>query len=131
MHPPDGAQRPASTGFSGLTRWFSARRPLLARVLLVGGVLVVAEQLVPFWPRQTDLELDLGARHGEVTELRLSYLQAGEELKGVSLRYASGAPTRVRQPQREPAERSDRAAVRAARRARDFERALAHAASAR
>jgi hypothetical protein len=62
---------------------------------LVAGVLVVAEQLLPHWPRQAELQLDLGARHAEVQELRLSFLQDGEELKGVRLRYAGGAPSRV------------------------------------
>lgn len=90
------AQAPRQS--SGPRAWVARlveHRRVLARLLLVAGGLVAAEQLLPLWPRQAELELDLGARHGEVRELRLSYLRGGEELKGVSLRYAAGAPSRV------------------------------------
>jgi hypothetical protein len=83
---------------TGLRAWLQPlveHRRGLARILLVAGALVVVEQLAPLWPREAKLELDLGERHGEVTELRLAYLQGGEELKGVSLHYAGGAPSRV------------------------------------
>ena len=84
-----------STGLRAFLQRLVEHRRGLARVFLVAGVLVVVELLAPLWPRQTELELDLGARHREVTELRLSYLQGGQELKGVSLRYEGGAPSRV------------------------------------
>lgn len=84
-----------ATGLRALLLRVVEYRRGLARVLLVAGVLVAVELLAPLWPRQAELELDLGARHGEVTELRISYLQGGQELKGVSLHYAGGAPSRV------------------------------------
>ena len=86
---------PQYSGLRALLQRLVEHRRGLARLLLVAGALVVAEQLLPLWPRQAELELDLGERHGEVTELRLSYLMGGEELKGVSLHYAGGAPSRV------------------------------------
>jgi hypothetical protein len=86
---------PQRTGLRALLQRLVEHRRGLARILLVAGALVVVEQMAPIWPRQAELELDLGARHGEVTELRLSYLQDGEELKGVSLHYEGGAPSRV------------------------------------
>jgi hypothetical protein len=86
---------PQRSGLGALLQRLVEHRRGLARLLLVAGALVVAEQLLPLWPRTAELELDLGARHGEVRELRLSYLQGGEELGGVSLRYAGGAPSRV------------------------------------
>ena len=87
---------PQATGLRALLQRVVEHRRGLARLLLVAGVLVTVKQLAPIWPRQAELELDLGARHREVTELRLSYLQDGQELKGVSLRYAGGAPSLVR-----------------------------------
>jgi len=86
---------PQATGPRALLQRLVEHRRGLARVFLVAGVLIVVEQLAPIWPRQAELELDLGERHREVTELRLSYLQGGQELKGVSLHYAAGAPSRV------------------------------------
>lgn len=64
--------------------------------MLIGGGLLVAQQLLPVWPRETDLELDLGQRHREVVEVRLAYLRDGEPLKGVRLHYDDGAPSHVR-----------------------------------
>ncbi len=86
---------PQRSGLRVLLERLVEHRRLLARLLLVAGALVVAEQLLPIWPRQAELELDLGERHEEVTELRLSYQMGGEELKGVRLHYAGGAPSRV------------------------------------
>jgi len=58
--------------------------------------------LLQFWPLveplvspDTVVELDLGPGHAEVVELRLIYMLEGEELRGVSFQFSSGAPARV------------------------------------
>jgi hypothetical protein len=68
-------------------------------VVLAVGTSVV---LLQFWPfvepllsPETVVELDLGPAHADVLELRLAYLQEGEELRGVSFRFADGAPARI------------------------------------
>lgn len=60
------------------------------------GALVVARQLWPLVQRETEIELDLGPGHLQVVEVQLSYLLEGEELQGVSFRFAGGAPARFR-----------------------------------
>jgi hypothetical protein len=59
-------------------------------------VLVVVVELWPSVPRDTDLEFQLGPGHGRIAELRIAYMQRGEELHGVSLRFDDGAPESVR-----------------------------------
>jgi hypothetical protein len=74
---------------------FGNRRNL-ARLVLVAAAAAVGLQVASYLPRETEIEIDLGSRHGDVEEVRLSYLRQGEALRGVSLRFPEGAPPRVR-----------------------------------
>ena len=65
-------------------------------MVLVIGVVIVGQQLWPGWPQQTELEFVLGPNHSEVVELRVAYVENGEELHGVSFGFPNGAPATVR-----------------------------------
>jgi hypothetical protein len=80
---------------STLKRVFSQHRPGLARLVALGGVLAVGTVLAPRVPRQVDVELLLGPAHNEFTEVRVAYLQEGEEVHGVAFSFPSGAPALV------------------------------------
>ena len=54
---------------------------------------------VTFWPRvplATDLEFVLGPGHSDIVELRVAYVQGGEEMYGASFPFPGGAPRSVR-----------------------------------
>jgi hypothetical protein len=84
---------------------FGRHRRWLARVILLLGAAYAAIDLWPRFPHETQVELALGPRHGEVVELRLAYLDAGEELAGVSFGFPEGAPATVRHRVKLPAGR--------------------------
>ena len=79
-----------------LTSLLARHRRLLSRLVLLVAVLVVALELWPRVPRDTDLEFALGPGHERVVELRVAYLVDGEELHGVAFDFPAGAPDRVR-----------------------------------
>jgi hypothetical protein len=79
-----------------LTRLLVQQRRRLARLVLGLGLLVVGHALWPSWPRQTELEFALGPDHEQVVELRVAYVDHGEELHGVSFGFPKGAPALVR-----------------------------------
>jgi hypothetical protein len=56
----------------------------------------VGGELLGAYPRDVELELDLGPEHAAIRELRVAYVQDGDELHGVRLTYPDGAPERVR-----------------------------------
>lgn len=85
-----------------LRRFFEAHRKRLARLTAVAGAAVVALLLLPHVPRTVEVELELGPRHRDIVEVRVAYVQSGEELQGVSLSFPGGAPTRVRHSVRLP-----------------------------
>jgi hypothetical protein len=81
----------------GPTRaWFEAHRRSLSRVTLVCGGLVGALVLFPHVPRKVDVEIELPPTHREIVEVRVAYVQDGEELHGVSFNFPEGAPGQVR-----------------------------------
>ncbi|HEX7481694.1 MAG TPA: hypothetical protein VF331_28065 [Polyangiales bacterium] len=84
------------SGLSTLKRVFSQHRPGLARLVALGGVLAVGTVLAPRVPREVKVELVLGPTHHDFTEVRIAYLQEGEELHGVAFTFPAGAPERVR-----------------------------------
>jgi hypothetical protein len=63
--------------------------------VVCGGV-VVALALFPHVPRKVDVEFELGPTHQEIVEVRVAYVQDGEELKGVSFSFPQGAPGQLR-----------------------------------
>jgi hypothetical protein len=68
----------------------------LARVVAVCGGGVVVLVAFPHFPRKVDVEFELGPTHREIVEVRVAYLQDGEELKGVSFSFPEGAPGQLR-----------------------------------
>jgi hypothetical protein len=81
----------------GRTRaWFEAHRRSLARVVAVCGGGVVVLGAFPHFPRKVDVEFELGPSHREIVEVRVAYVQDGEEVHGVSFSFPDGAPGQVR-----------------------------------
>jgi hypothetical protein len=79
-----------------LARFFLQHRRRFARVVLGAGLLLVGRELWPSWPHETELEFVLGPDHSQVVELRVAYMDHGEELHGVSFGFPNGAPSTVR-----------------------------------
>jgi hypothetical protein len=79
-----------------LAALFLRHRRMLARLCLLLGALLAARSLLPRWPRQTDVAFELDPEHAQVVELRVVYLDHGEELRGVSFDFPAGAPETVR-----------------------------------
>jgi hypothetical protein len=71
------------------------RRRRYAPLVLVLAVVVVGNELWSGMPRNTRLEYRLGPDHARVVEMRVVYVQDGEEIRGVSFHYPEGAPPRV------------------------------------
>lgn len=78
-----------------LAHVFSRHRPLAARLIALAGLAAVAAVLAPRVPRPVKVDLLLGPAHQEFVEVRVAYLQEGEELHGVAFNFPSGAPPRV------------------------------------
>jgi len=74
----------------------STHRQALARLTAVAGAVVVGLALFPHVPRKVDVEFELGPTHREIVEVRVAYVQDGEELHGVSFSFPEGAPGHVR-----------------------------------
>jgi len=64
----------------------------IARMVGLGGILLVASQLIRAAPREVEVELKLGQDHRRFVEVRVAYVQQGEELHGVTFRFPHGAP---------------------------------------
>ena len=79
-----------------LVSFFLQHRRRFARVVLGVGLLLVGRELWPSWPHETELEFVLGPDHSQVVELRVEYVDHGEELHGVSFGFPNGAPSTVR-----------------------------------
>lgn len=79
-----------------LARFFLQHRRRFARLVLGVGLLVVGRQLWPSWPHETELEFALGPDHAQVVELRIAYVDHGEELHAVRFGFPNGAPSSVR-----------------------------------
>ena len=81
-----------------MKRWlerFGAQRQRLARLVLIGGVALVAASVLPSVPREQAVEFALGPGHAQVVELSVAYTLDGEEFKGVRFGFPQGAPERV------------------------------------
>jgi hypothetical protein len=74
---------------------FEKHKSRLARLTALGGILVVASVLLRGAPRQVQVVLDLGPAHRDFVEVRLAYVQEGEELHGVAFSFPNGAPSSV------------------------------------
>jgi len=75
-----------------LLAWLQPHKQRIARMIGIGGVLLVASQLIRAAPREVEVELKLGPDHRKFVEVRVAYVQQGEELHGVSFAFPNGAP---------------------------------------
>ncbi|MDD9941809.1 MAG: hypothetical protein OXU20_12265 [Myxococcales bacterium] len=76
--------------------WLERNRQRLSRLVLVGAALAVGMTVWNEVPRETELEYFLGPQHGDVVELRVSYLREGDMLHGARFDFPGGAPSQVR-----------------------------------
>jgi hypothetical protein len=84
---------------SAWQRFFATHRQRLARIVAVAFVLGFVLLMSPAVPRSVDIDVLLGPRHSDCTEVRLAYTRVGdtdEEMGGVLLTFPEGAPERVR-----------------------------------
>ncbi len=80
---------------SSIGRLLVTHRSKLARITALAGVLTLCLVIMPAVPRPLDVEVDLGQAHQQIVEVRVSYLQSGEELQHVAFAFPQGAPLRV------------------------------------
>jgi hypothetical protein len=78
-----------------LAEAFWTKREKLAPLVAVAGIALVASQLVGSVPREVHLRYDLGPDHAALEEVRVGYLEAGEELTTARFDYARGAPAAI------------------------------------
>jgi len=74
----------------------SPHKRRLARLTALAGILVVGSALLRGTPRPVEVEFDLGPAHRSFREVRVAYVQDGEELHGVAFSFPEGAPGSVR-----------------------------------
>jgi hypothetical protein len=67
----------------------------IARLVGLAGVLLVANLLLHGTPRVVEVELMLGPEHRHFVEVRVAYVQAGEEYHGVAFSFPDGAPNQL------------------------------------
>lgn len=67
----------------------------IARMIGLGGILVVASQLMRAAPRDVEVDLKLGPEHREFVEVRVAYILEGEAFHGVAFSFPEGAPKHV------------------------------------
>jgi len=80
-----------------------AHRRQLGRWVGLTGALLVLSQLLRGTPRTIEVQLDLGPTHLRFTEVRVAYVQAGEELHAALFSFPEGAPGRLQHTVRLPA----------------------------
>jgi len=78
-------------------------RRQLGRWLGLAGTLLILSQLLRGAPRTVEVQLDLGPKHQRFTEVRVAYVQAGEELHAALFSFPNGAPGRLQHTVRLPA----------------------------
>ena len=86
---------------SVLTRLQPHKRQI-GRLIGLTGVLLVSAQLLRVAPRTVQVQLELGPAHRKFVEVRVAYVQAGQELHAVSFAFPEGAPNRVQHAVRLP-----------------------------
>jgi len=73
------------------------------RLVGIAGVLIVSSQVLRGAPRTVQVELELGPEHRNFVEVRVGYVQAGQELHAVAFNFPAGAPDRLQHTVRLPA----------------------------
>jgi hypothetical protein len=74
-----------------------------AKPIALGGMLLIASLLMRQAPRDIQVELELPPEHREFVEVRVAYLQEGEELHGATFSFPDGAPGSLRHSLKLPA----------------------------
>jgi hypothetical protein len=82
--------------FAPTIAFFTTHRRRIARLVLATGIVFTALTLWPNWPRELEVEYQLGSEHSKVVELRVTYLQGTQALQGVNFSFPEGAPDAVR-----------------------------------
>ena len=72
------------------------KRRLFAPIILIVGIILIATQLWPAIARETELDLLLGPDHEKIIEVRLSFVQGDEEIRGVTFGFPKGAPATLK-----------------------------------
>ena len=67
----------------------------LTRLTALVGFLLLLLLLWRAAPQPVQIELDLGPAHQQYIELRVAYVQSGEEVHGVAFSFPDGAPDHV------------------------------------
>jgi hypothetical protein len=100
--PPDrssaamGTDGPPS-GLGGRARaLFERHRKRLATLVLVLFLAAVGLEITSAIPRETRVDIPLGASHARVSEARIDYFDGDEPVHSVTLRWPYGAPESVR-----------------------------------
>jgi hypothetical protein len=99
MSPPlevDDVASPNAVSSMHLIQAILTHRPRLASIVLLAGLALLAVQFWPQLPRETELDLVLGPEHRQVVEVRLTYLQNNQEIRGVTFSFPQGAPIEVK-----------------------------------
>lgn len=95
--PPTVADEDAPSGFGARARaLFEQHRKRLALLALVIFLALVGLEITSAIPRETRVDVPLGAAHARITEARIDYFQADEAVHSVTLRWPNGAPATVR-----------------------------------
>jgi hypothetical protein len=86
---------------SVLTRLQPHKRQI-GRLIGLTGVLLVSAQLLRAAPRTVQVQLELGPAHRNFVEVRVAYVQAGQELHAAFFAFPEGAPNRLQHAVRLP-----------------------------
>jgi hypothetical protein len=71
-------------------------RARIASLVMIAGVIVVGLEISRTGPQDVDVALPIGAGHDDVTQVDVAYLEDGDLVRRVSLRFPEGAPSEVR-----------------------------------
>jgi hypothetical protein len=74
----------------------------IGRLVGIIGVLLVSSQVFKGAPRTVQVQIELGPAHSQFKEVRVAYVQAGEELHAVAFAFPNGAPGRLQHSVRLP-----------------------------
>jgi hypothetical protein len=74
----------------------------IGRLVGFTGALLVSSLLLRAAPRTVKVQLELGPAHRKFVEVRVAYVQAGQELQGVAFAFPEGAPDRLQHAVRLP-----------------------------
>lgn len=86
---------PSVAVLDAVLSFLKTHRRRIAPLVLGAAVLVVGREWQDHAPRDVAVELPIGARHADVTQVDVSIEESDELVHHVSLRYPEGAPEHV------------------------------------